>query len=199
MVTPVCVLRSGKEYSARHVLWLAAQVPGLVALSDVTIPGVPTVPLSRDFPGWWAKLELFSGSIPGDLLYFDLDTVVLGDIEPLMEAGRTTVLRDFYHPSTMGSGFMYIAERDKPRIWADFLANSAYIMATHTSRLLWGDQGFLNSYIGNARKWQDIYPGEILSYKKDCRRGLPPKARVVCFHGNPRPWQVSAEWIPKLP
>lgn len=199
MVTPVCVLRSGPEYSARHVQWLAEQVPGLVALTDTAVPGVTTVPLRHGFPGWWSKLELFSGSISGDLLYFDLDTVVLGDIAPLMRVGKTAVLRDFYHPATMGSGFMYIAERDKPRIWSDFLADSERIMATHNRRLLWGDQGYLNSYIGNAQKWQDIFPGEILSYKKDCRRGLPPRARVVCFHGNPRPWQVNAAWIPKLP
>lgn len=199
MVTPVCVLRSGPEYSARHVQALAKQVPGLVALTDAAVPGVTTVPLRYDFPGWWAKLELFSGSISGDLLYFDLDTVVLGDIAPLLAAGRTTVLRDFYHPSTMGSGLMYIAEADKAEPWANFVKDPGRIISTHKRFPLWGDQGFLNGYIGRSQKWQDIIPGQVVSYKRDCRKGLPPGARVVCFHGKPRPWDISAAWIPKLP
>lgn len=198
MVTPVAVLRSGGEYNARHVRWLARSIPGLVALSDIDIDGVPTVRLRYSFTGWWSKLELFSGSISGDLLYFDLDTVVLGSIDPLLAVGQTTVLRDFYRKESMGSGLMYIAERDKDRIWRAFLANANEVIRTHRTRTKWGDQGFLQGYIGTAQKWQDALPGQVVSYKVDARRRLPPSARVVCFHGKPRPWDVAASWIPKL-
>jgi hypothetical protein len=198
MVTPVAVLRSGKEYNERHVRALARSIPGLVALSDIDIPGVVTVRLRYNFPGWWSKLELFSDAIPGDLLYFDLDTVVLGSIEPLLKVGKSTVLRDFYKPNLMGSGLMYIAESDKPRIWEAFIADPDKAIRTCVTRAKWGDQGFLQDFLGNAQKWQDILPGEIVSYKVDCRRRLPARARVICFHGKPRPWDLPLPWIPKL-
>lgn len=197
MVTRVCVLRAGKEYGPQHVQWLARQVPDLICLSDVAVPGVPTVPLRTGWPGWWAKLELFGGAIDGDLLYLDLDTVVLGDLAPLEAVGRTTALRDFYHPGLVGSGLMYIAEADKSAVWDVFTADPVGHMARCSKWPRWGDQGFLQEYMP-AQRWQDVLPGAVVSYKAHCRRGVPPGARVVCFHGKPRPWEARETWIPKL-
>jgi hypothetical protein len=198
MVTPVCVLRSGGEYNASHVRWLAAQVPGLVALSDTPVEGVKVIPLKKDFPGWWSKLNLFSDAISGDLLYLDLDTVVVSSLDPLFAVGKTTVLRDFYKKHLMGSGLMYISESSKARIWEAFNTRSEEVMRTHCTRERWGDQGFLEGYIGGCQKWQDVLPGQIFSFKVDCRVRLPPTARVICFHGKPRPWDTPRAWIPKL-
>ena len=63
---PVTVLRSGGEYGPRHVQWLARQIPGLVCLSDRKVEGVETIPLRHDWPGWWAKMEMFSDVIDED-------------------------------------------------------------------------------------------------------------------------------------
>ncbi len=189
-MTPVCVLRSGGEYEPEHVRWLARQVPGIVCLSDVPVPGVETVALRYGWPGWWSKLELFSDAIDGDLMFYDLDTVVL---RPLPTPGRTTVLRDFYNPQRIGSGLMYIAKADKARIWDTWIAD----IAGHVRRAgRFGDQAFLQGFLGSAQKWQDIAP--VYSYKVHCRRGLPADAAVVCFHGKPRPWECGAAWVPKL-
>ena len=190
MVVNVCVLRSGGEYGPEHVQWLARQVPGIVCLSDVDVPGIEVVPLEYNWPGWWSKTELFSGSIAGDLMFYDLDTVVL---KPLEMPDRTTVLRDFCKPSRMGSGLMYIAEQDKDVVWNAWLEDPAGHMARCGRR---GDQMFLDRYIGSAQKWQDI--AAVYSYKEHCRTGLPADAVVVCFHGKPRPWAVSADWVPPL-
>src|SRR5690625_7091618 len=51
----MCVLRSGGEYKPCHVQWLARQVPGLVAITDVKVPGVRCIPMLHEWPGWWAK------------------------------------------------------------------------------------------------------------------------------------------------
>ncbi len=97
--TVVCVLRAGRDFAPRHVQWLAAQVPGLVCLSDQAVPGVRTIALRSSWPGWWAKLEAFDPElVPGDVLLMDLDTVVL-ELPAL--PSRTTVLRDFYRPQLM--------------------------------------------------------------------------------------------------
>jgi hypothetical protein len=42
---------------------------------------------------------------------------------------------------------------------------------------------------------QNVIPG-IVSYKKHCRRGVPKDARVILFHGKPRPWEVRDLWNP---
>lgn len=197
MLTRVCVLRSGGEYKPRHVQWLANQVPGLVCLSDIPVPGVDTIPLESDWPAWWSKIELFRPDIPGDLLYLDLDTVVLGDLEPFEDVGTTTMLSDFYRPDLPASGLMYIAEADKQLVWDAFCADPCGHMRRCRTRRKWGDQGFLSEVLP-AQRWQDVLPGAVVSFKVDCRSGLPPDAKIVCFHGSPRPWDARAKWIPRL-
>src|SRR5690606_16907466 len=90
-MTPVCVLRSGGGFGPEHVQWLARHGPGLVGLPYVPVPGVGTIALQHDWPGWWAKMEAYGPTIDGDILLIDLDTVVLRLPETPAE---TTVLRD---------------------------------------------------------------------------------------------------------
>ncbi len=194
--TIVAVLKSGGEYNESHVRWLRKQLPSLVCISDCKINGVETVPLKFGWHGWWSKMELFSNSIKGDLLYLDLDTVVLGDIEPMLHMNRTTVLRDFYHPNRMGSGLMYIAQQDKQKIWDAFRENPTLHMMTCNNPKKWGDQGFLQDFIGDAQKWQDVLPSQVVSYKVHCKMGVPEGAKIVCFHGQPRPFNVKKSWVP---
>lgn len=196
MVTRVCVLRSGGEYTSAHVRWLARQIPGLVCISDVIVDGVETIKMPNAWPGWWSKMNLFDPQLTSDdLLYFDLDTVVLGDVGGL-EVGRTTMLSDFYKPHMPASGLMYIRHEDKEHVWREWEKNPASHMRRCTTREHWGDQGFLRGVL-HAERWDRIAPGSIVSYKVHCKSGLPDDALVVCFHGQPRPWQVKAEWIPK--
>lgn len=195
-MTPICVLRSGGEFTPAHVQWLARQVPGLTCLSDVEVPGVATLPLYYDWPGWWAKMELFRPDMRGDLLYLDLDTVVLGDLS-VLDVGATTVLRDFTRPHLMGSGLMYLVEMDRPLVWAKFVQDPGKHIAECVTQERWGDQGFLQGVLV-AQRWQDALPGRVVSYKEHCISRVPSGARVVCFHGKPRPWEVKKAWIPPI-
>ena len=184
MVT-ACVLRSGGDFRPEHVLWLAKQVPGLVCLSDVPVPGVETIPLAHDWPGWWSKMELFGPSLSGDVLMLDIDTVVL-DMPAMPD--RTTVLRDPYREDGIGSGVMFVTAEDRARIWETWIADPAGHMRRHR-----GDQDFLQEFLGDAQRWDGAY-----SYKEHCRRGLPDDAGIVYFHGRPRPWNAKDKWIPPL-
>lgn len=190
-----CVLRSGGDFSPDHVQWLARQVPGLVCLSDVRVPGVKTIPLQHDWPGWWAKMEMFGPALKGDVMMLDLDTVVR-EVPKAQDA--TTVLRDFTDPTIMGSGLMFVKATDRERVWAAWMDDPAAHMRANRRWPKLGDQGFLQEHIGGAQKWQDVLPGAVVSYKMHCRKGLPEAAKVICFHGNPRPWKVSADWIPPM-
>ncbi|KMU44917.1 hypothetical protein SEEN2TTA_06911, partial [Salmonella enterica subsp. enterica serovar Newport str. Pond080-2TTA] len=85
------VLRSGGDFSASDVQWLANQLPPgyeIICLTDVKnmlIPGVTCIPLIHKWNfcrGWWAKIELFRPDVEDDLFFLDLDTVITGDITP---------------------------------------------------------------------------------------------------------------------
>jgi hypothetical protein len=62
-----------------------------------------------------------------------------------------------------------------------------------------GDQRYLETCLtlggtwGSVTFWPDVVPGQIVSYKVHCHGGqYPPGARLVCFHGRPKPWDVPA-------
>jgi hypothetical protein len=106
-VTVACVLWmppdgqifEGRQYSPEWVLRLRDQVAARLpvphdfvcltnlALPGVALPGVRTLPLTTNRPGWWAKLEMFNPAHDlGDrVLYLDLDVYVTGDLTPLVE------------------------------------------------------------------------------------------------------------------
>ena len=41
---------------------------------------------------------------------------------------------------------------------------------------------------------QENLPG-VVSYKKNCLKGIPDDTRVVCFHGRPRPHEVGKPYF----
>jgi len=181
------VLRSGGEYKPEHVYRLQAMCPDVdfVCLSDVPLH-CDRIPLVYAWPGWWAKLELFAPWVEGDLLYFDLDTTVL-HLPPI--PNRSAVLRDFTRPETIGSGMMFLNAEDRAAVWDAFVADPARHMAECRTPARWGDQGFITPFFKDALRWQDF--ARVYSYKVHCRQRVPQDAEVVCFHGKPRPWDVS--------
>jgi hypothetical protein len=191
--TVLTVLRSGAEYRPEHVERLYRQcgdVPFL-CLSDVHLD-VPHYRMWHSWPGWFSKLEMFR--LQGPILYMDLDTTVTGDLRPLLDAAEQydfVALRNpLPTPSKFGSGLM-AWRGDLSSIYHRFLADPEGHMPRCTTAQLWGDQGFISEDCPDPVFWQDLFPGEILSWKVDCNTGIPPQARVVYFHGLPRPWQVG--------
>lgn len=187
--TILTVLREGGEYTTDHVRRLRDQCA-------IHAPDVEFVCLSddlvHDWPGWWAKIEAFR--IPGPVLYMDLDTTLTADLRPLLDvAGKHefVALRDFNpHMREMGSGLMAWSG-DMSRVYDRFSQDPDRHMAAYTSPRWFGDQGFVERQTGGREYWQDLLPGAVVSWKKHCAAGVPDGARVVCFHGKPRPWDVA--------
>jgi hypothetical protein len=194
-----CVLRAGGEYTPEHVARLKEGVekhlPGarFVCLSDTEVP-CERIPLITDWPGWWAKIELMRPDIEGDLLYFDLDTIITGSLQRIASRRGLILLQDFYRKDGLGSGMMHLPACERAPLWRSFAADPGGFMADHARG---GDQSFMEAFwLRRAKRWQSEVPGQVVSYKKDVRRrGIPATARVVCFHGQPRPWAVN--WLEK--
>ncbi len=147
------------------------------------------MPLRQNWPGWWSKMELFDPSIPGDWLYFDLDTMFVDDLSDIAAVDSLTIMRDVYRPNGLQSSMMHIPQSVKVEIWRAFCADPAGHMARCTTSDCWGDQGFLEGFwLDKASRWQDVCPGRVVSYKV---HGVTPDAAVVIFHGRPKPRDIG--------
>ena len=196
----VTVLKSGGDFKPLHVQALQRQVAKwapdatFACLTDVKVEGVETVPLKQKWPGWWSKLELFDPELTGDLLYMDLDTVLVGPLDDIAKVNKLTLLRDFYRDGKklregLQSSVMFLPEREREVVWDDFTVNPALSMSLHRYG---GDQKLLEMfYLNRAARWQDVLPGQFVSWKVNCSTGVPPEARVIVFHGKPRPWECG--------
>lgn len=196
----ITVLKSGGDFKPLHVQALQRQVSKWApdatfeCLTDVKIDGVETRPLKQKWPGWWSKLELFDPELTGDFLYMDLDTVIVGPLDDLARVDKLALLRDFYRDGKklkegLQSSVMFLPEREREVVWDDFTANPALSMMLHRYG---GDQKLLEMfYLNRAARWQDVLPGQFASWKVTCAKGVPPEARVVVFHGKPRPWECG--------
>jgi len=194
----LCVLRSGGRYTPAHVQRLADQVRGfaLWCLADVSVPRVPTLRLHYDWPGWWAKLELFRPGLPfGDCLYLDLDTEICADLERLIQVGRAAdrslLWDDPIRPEHANSSVMWLRAADRAAVWEAFTADPAAAMRAYRRWPdRWGDQGFIAAHLPSVGRWPK---GLIRSWRLECQQGIPADTVILAFHGLPKPWDVAAE------
>lgn len=194
--TVATVLRSGGEYTPEHAWRLAADVeehlPGaaFVCLSDLwrEVPG--GVPLGVRWAGWWSKMELFAPALfTGTVLYLDLDTVVLSDLDEMAGyAGERAVLRDFHRTGDeIGTGVMLWRGDAMRSVWDAFVDDPETAMREHPLRM----DHFIEKHLGPADRVQDVFPGQVVSWKCHCQQGVPLGARIIAFHGRPRPWETD--------
>ena len=149
--------------------------------------------IGESFPGWWAKLLLFKPHrklVGKAVVFLDLDTVIVNNIDFLLEPREFTILRDFYWPDKYGSAIMTIPSGFGLQIWDKFTANTRAVMFGYH-----GDQDWIFKCVKDAALWQDLYPDKIVSYKVHCQEGLPRGAAIVCFHGVPKPHEVLDAWV----
>ena len=207
-MTPVVVLvlKSGGDFTSEHVIQLWLGLIGLggwrghvVCLTDTpggsTPADVEQLPLTRAWQGWWSKLELCAPQHDrlGDVLYLDLDTVVVGAVAEIAAVGRLTMLSDFLRPARLASGVMYLTVKARRRAWNLLHAGDGPEQTMQSFRRR-GDQGFFEwAWFQEASRWQDAVPGQIVSYKKDVRPqgGWAEGTRLICYHGKPRPWETQ--------
>ena len=197
MVAIACVLRSGGDYTPDHVLTLQAMCrrrlklyERFVCLTDMKVPGVHTIPLIKGWPGWWSKLELFRPGLWGadeGVIYLDLDTIILDRFALTPEPGDFWMLKNWYKPE-YASGMM---------AWRGDYSFLFREMPANPRARVWDQR-----YIYRGLMAHGVIPKVLqkkvraVSYKRHCDKGRGPgDAQVVCFHGTPRPWQVSDDWV----
>jgi hypothetical protein len=171
----------------------------------------------HDWPGiagpkksWWYKMQMFEpGRVTGRLLYFDLDTVIVDNIDWMqgLDTRFFWSIRDFRHlwrPSWKGmnSSVMLWDTSRFGWIWKEFQQNDVKTQA----RLFHGDQDFLNSVLTEkdlkfmdeslikSWRWQIKDGGMDMKtrvYRRpDAGSVLLPGVKILIFHGSPKPHDV---------
>lgn len=164
---------------------------------------------------WWYKLQLFDPQhFAGDLLYFDLDTVICGDISWCVEnsAQDFWTLRDFRYLQKasyqgINSSVMWFNVQAFAWVWQDFVDQGVESIR----RKYHGDQDYLFAVIQQPRRrlyedrrvasyrWQLCQGGWDFHHRRPMRPGtetqIPDTVSVINFHGRPKPHQIQDPMI----
>ena len=208
-VAVVCVYKTGGDFKFDHVLRLSNMLS-----RNITVPFVfncltddtrlstngkveNIIKLKDGLIKWWSKVELFRKDLINakQIIYFDLDTIILKNIDDLIMANFDFAALQPWNAKNrnnglFASGMMSWCNGDYNFIYDEFDNNIRNFPI--------GDQEYVSNILKNHGKQytplQTHIPG-IYSFKRNCRRHLPSDARIVCFHGKPRPWEVSLSWV----
>lgn len=158
---------------------------------------INVLPLPDDLEVWYGKLYLFKRGMfyeGSRMAYLDLDTLIVGNCNALVNyAGEFATLKDFNQPHQLGPAIILWRAGDfSASIWDEWVAQGK-------PRHEMGDLWWLNNldrgrFSKSIEKLQDLYPGQFVSFKNDCKPHAPLSARVVCFHGIPRPHELDG-WV----
>jgi len=199
-VWAVCV---GDKYADRDVQILQAMCRQafsqsfiFTCLSDRKIAGVNSLRPPEVWPGWWTKLQLFNVARTDRNLYLDLDVIVTGSLDDLVSNGPLTMPKNW---AQSGHGGWQSSVMSWARDYS-YLANRFDVRKLAPRRNddwgryegLHGDQCYI------TREASDVQPmSGVYSYKYHCRQSVPVDAKVVAFHGTPKPDDVKDSWVQK--
>ena len=178
-------------------------------IKTIKLPNDPNV------RSWWNKLWMFGGHFPlqGNILYFDLDVIVFGNIDKLLthNPGKFMIIRDFNRCRMKdwkhsNSSVMRWQTGTMNFLWDEFKANPSKVMQQNH-----GDQDWITIRAKNEinhwpDEWIRSYKWEMIGYKDMKIRkgskwvfGRPPKItdenRVTVFHGEPNTLNCGDEFV----
>lgn len=186
--------------------------------------GIVLHPLTPPDPGTcWNKLRLFEQgtAAPGTvILYLDLDVVVTGRLDdllswrpeedfvgqpdwnrPLFPQFNSSVMRlqAGAHPEVADS-FREKTSRgalQRRQEWDCTTRSREKVVYWRGWRRFGGDQEWITDALRPKKKVRSraFPPGWIVSYKKHGRHGLPAGAKIVVFHGSPKPHEVGNDYV----
>jgi hypothetical protein len=202
MLTIACVLKKGGDFEPMHVTRLRDSVERylslkhrFVCLTDDMVDG-EVIPLGNRWPSWWSKINLFRhGQFDGPVVYFDLDVLIVGQLDPIVLGHSFTMLRSFWPHGKVNSSVMAWTANNMAAVYERFSHGPVVWMNGYRSKSKWGDQDFIFDHTQlEPEYWQDKHPGAFRSYKLDVEKNgghVPEGTRAVIFHGQPRPWNTE--------
>lgn len=172
-------------------------------------PGVTVVPDWKDYadlpspsgrrnPSCYRRLRAFAPEMADTFgprfVLLDLDTVIAGDLRPLVDRPDDFVIWGDTNPRTYYNGSLILMTAGaRSKVWTTFhpieSPRASYRAGHHGS-----DQGWISYCLGpHEQKWSTA--DGVYSYKNHLRQmtQLPANARVVSFHGEFDPWDAHVQ------
>lgn len=216
MLTVACVYWQG-EFRRREEIYSTEWVAKLqrmvernldiphrfVCLSNVDVP-CERIPLERDWPGYWSKMELFKpGQFDDRTLYLDLDVVVVDDLKPIVEFPSKFGIIKAQHlrgPSFKGGKRKYGGYNSSVMVFDPGVGDEMYADVDKVRNDIWGDQDWIKYKMPDL----DTFPTAWVKKVRDLP-GRPTSGLIValCMLGKNNPNKnLSAveeyEWIKEL-
>lgn len=145
-----------------------------------------------DIGGWWNHLHIFSGWTDKKQMMIDVDDVVVGSLDELAIYGGYLINSDVYDPANVDGGFQIVPPHCHNKLYDMFMDDPKRIKAAYYS-----DKQWYQTHVNGSIRVQDLFPGQWVSYKLHCKDAgrLPNNARIVGFHGEPKPCAVNDLWV----
>lgn len=192
-----CCVKWGKKYDAVYVNVLADMVARnnaiparFVCFTDDPTgldSGIETRPLPFDYLiGWWQKVYLFrDGTFDPKtrIVFLDLDTVIAAPLEKLI---CTKGISSDWLQGGYNSAVMVWDQGEHREIWSKFKLD---IMS-----ILHGDQ----DWITQVSEWDSLPADWVVSYRFHAQDWPPVGAKIICFHGEPKPHEITTGWVPEM-
>lgn len=199
MLTVACVLWANK-YPKSYVETLRQGVErnltiehDFICITDQDVECKTIKPIV-DWPGWWQKIQLFNSDLmpKGRILYFDLDVLITGRLDNMLNDTAPMTLMLDPNPKegrTVNSSVMYFDNEHMGYLWDAFSPQS-------TIQQFHGDQEYIQHTMNCL---MNVWPTtDVVSYKSHCKDGLPEGAKVCVFHGRPDYHEVRDQWVQEL-
>lgn len=158
-------------------------------------------PMGPHSERWWAKMELFNTELRGDRqsVYFDLDTVIVGDLGPLFSlkldfgicANFTRAVQPDY-PCAYGSCVMTLGPGWGDGLWSVW-QHKWQTMVNQAG--VYGDQWAIGKFYPMARLLQDALKPSYFVGRRAFTDKLPPGAAIMVFAGKVKPHTSKLPWV----
>lgn len=160
---------------------------------------------------WWYKIQMFNPEYhSGPMLYFDLDTVIINNIDwmwqlPLQYFWSVRDFKYLWRPThyAVNSSVMLWDTQKFGHIWKQFLSEDF----ARTLKRYHGDQDYINDVIPATNRkffdqnkvqswrWQALDGGYDFSTRThrlpNSGTAIDANTSILVFHGNPKPDQVA--------
>lgn len=206
----VACVRTGDKYGPEYVERLRRGVERhlntshrFVCITDKTFRSDIELVDSEGLPGWWAKMLLFRADWRSecDVIYLDLDTVVVGNLLPLRLVAanhKFGICANFAReygshlwPCKYGSCTMTLRRGMSQRIWENYIWRREHIERRNER---YGDQKAIEELYPDATILQSVLPrGYFLNYR-ELNGECPVESAIVVFGGKSKP-DNAPQWV----
>lgn len=151
---------------------------------------VESVKLLEPKSGWLTLLEAFRPDLGMDRrLVLGLDTVITGDLTEIAEwDGELCMPRDPFTPELLCNGALIADAGASDWLWALYQQQKDHWPSHWEVAGKPSEMAFLRHHCPSYCNVTDVeFPGQVVSYKAHWLQGDCPDARIVYFHGHPKP------------